>query len=295
MDTSSLSKSLLIFGCGYVGLELARQSLELGWSVTAFTRNQQSAEKAEKIGAIPVIGILQDREWWDQLSPDYDHVVNSVGAYSPSLEGYQQSYFMGMRSVVDWLEQANGRVKNLLFTSSSSVYPQKDGSLVNEKSEHQGVSARGKILLDAERICLQASEKLAVRRFVVRLSGLYGPGRHLLVDKIRRQEPMSGNPRRVLNLTHRDDAASAVLSVLQSSDLCGGGIFNACDGQHATRGEIVSWVAEHLGTTAPKFEEIDQDQGPHRRVDNTKIKQVLGWSPKFPNFQSGYEDFLASE
>jgi nucleoside-diphosphate-sugar epimerase len=295
LDTSSLSNSLLIFGCGYVGLELARQSLKLGWSVTAFTRNQQTAEKAEEIGARSVTGILQDRDWWDRLSPNYDHVVNSVGAYSPTLEGYQQSYLMGMQSIIDWLEHANGRVKNLLFTSSSSVYPQTDGSLVNEKSEHQGVSARGKILLDAERVCLQASEKLAVRRFVVRLSGLYGPGRHLLVDKIRRQEPMSGNPERVLNLTHRDDAASAVLSVLQSPDSYNREIFNACDGQHSTRGEIVRWVAKELGIDAPKFLGMEEDNGPDRRVDNTKLIELLGWSPKYPSFQCGYQDFLARE
>ena len=208
-----MSKSLLIFGCGYVGLELARQSIELGWSVTAFTRNQQTAEKAARIGAKSVTGILQDKEWWGRLSLNYDYIVNSVGAFSPSLEGYQQSYLMGMQSIIDWLDQTNGRVKNLIFTSSSSVYPQTDGSLVNEESENYEVSERGKILLNAERVCLQASGKLATRSFVVRLSGLYGPGRHLLVDKIRRQEPMSGNPDRVLNLTHRDDAVSAVLAV----------------------------------------------------------------------------------
>ena len=294
MDTCNLSRSLLIFGCGYVGLELARQSLNLGWAVTAFTRNIQAARKAEELGAKSVTGILQDREWWDQLSPEYDHVVNSVGAYTPSLEGYHQSYLLGMKSIVDWLEQTNGNVRNLLFTSSSSVYPQTDGSLVNEKSGNQGVSARGKILLDAERVCLQASEKSIAHRFVVRLSGLYGPGRHLLVDKIRRQEPMSGNPDRVLNLTHRDDAASAILGILQSEDLCGGEIFNACDGQHATRGEIVRWVANKLSLDAPKFLGIDEDNGPDRRVDNSKLKKAVGWSPKYPTFQSGYQDFLAS-
>ena len=187
------------------------------------------------------------------------------------------------------------RFEHLIFTSSSSVYPQQDGSLVNEESDNSGVSPRGQILLEAEKICLSTSTELAARSSVIRLSGLYGPGRHLLVDKIRRNEPMSGNPDRVLNLTHRDDAVSAILAVLQAGDHCKGGILNACDAQHATRGEIVRWVAEQLGTTAPKFEGADQDNGPHRRVDNSKIKQVLEWSPKYPTFQSGYQDFLASE
>ena len=54
---------------------------------------------------------------------------------------------MGMQSIIDWLDQTNGRVKNLIFTSSSSVYPQTDGSLVNEESENYEVSERGKIFL----------------------------------------------------------------------------------------------------------------------------------------------------
>jgi nucleoside-diphosphate-sugar epimerase len=294
LDTDPLSKSLLIFGCGYVGLELAKQSLELGWSVTGFTRNTQTAKRAEELGANSVIGNLQDHDWWSRISPDFDHVVNTVGAYSPTLEGYQQSYLLGMQSIAEWMEQTAVHCKNLVFTSSSSVYPQTDGSIVDEGSDHDEVSSRGQILLDAEQVCLSVSPDLAARKSVVRLSGLYGPDRHLLVDKIRRQEPMSGNPDRILNLTHRDDAVSAILAVLRAGDDFDGGIINASDGQHATRGEIVRWVAEYLNLPPPEFEGIDQDHGPNRRVDSSKIKQLLGWSPRYPTFQSGYQDFLAS-
>jgi nucleoside-diphosphate-sugar epimerase len=278
-----------------VGLELAKCSLELGWSVTAFTRNLKTAEKAEQLGAKTVTGNLQDHDWWHRISPDFDHVVNSVGAFSPSLEGYKQSYLLGMQSIVGWMEKKQIRCENLIFTSSSSVYPQQDGSLVNEESDHSEVSPRGQILLEAEKICLGASTELAARSSVIRLSGLYGPDRHLLVYKIRRNEPMSGNPDRILNLTHRDDAVSAILAVLQAGDHYKGGILNACDGQHATRGEIVSWVAQYLNLPPPEFKGSDQDHGPNRRVDNSKIKQLLEWSPKYPTFQSGYQDFLASE
>ena len=116
-----MSKSLLIFGCGYVGLELARNAIELGWSVTAFTRNIQTAKKAEQIGAGSIIGTLQDKDWWEQISTDFDHVVNSVGAYSPTIEGYEKSYLLGMQSIVGWMEQAKMKAKNLVFTSSLSL------------------------------------------------------------------------------------------------------------------------------------------------------------------------------
>ena len=276
-------------------MELARRCLALGWQVTAFTRNPAKADEAERLGARAVLGELQSADWWAEFPGQYDHAVNCVGAAAPSIEGYQASYLEGMHSVEGWLKQTNQSLQNLIFTGSSSVYPQTDGSLVDEGSANEGVSARGQILLDAEQVCLQIPQLYARRRSVVRFSGLYGPGRHLLVDKIRRGESMTGSPNRVLNLTHRDDAASAVLAILQSPDPSEGGIFNACDGQHATRGEIADWVASRVGVPKPAFIGAEEDGGPHRRVDSSKIVRVFGWVPRFGDFQSGYEDFLASE
>ena len=290
-----LSKSVILFGCGYVGIEIARRCLALDWQVTAFTRNPEKAAEAEKLGARTVVGDLQSEDWWEKLSGQYDHTVNCVGAAAPSIEGYRASYLEGMNSINGWLKQTNQSLQNLIFTSSSSVYPQTDGQLVDEGSSTTGVSARGQILLDAEQVCLQVPQTYTSRRSVVRFSGLYGPGRHLLVDKIRRGEPMTGSPDRVLNLLHRDDAASAVLAILQSNSSADDGIFNACDGQHATRGEIADWVASRVGVPKAKFFGADEDTGPNRRVDSSKIGREFGWVPAFADFQSGYEDFLASE
>ena len=58
-----LNKSVVIFGCGYIGLELARQCIELGWSVTAFTRNSQTARQADGMGARSLTGTLQSDKW----------------------------------------------------------------------------------------------------------------------------------------------------------------------------------------------------------------------------------------
>ena len=276
-------------------MELARRSLALGWLVTALTRNPQKAAEAENLGARTILCELQSTDWWGKLSSQYDHAVNCVGAAAPSVDGYRASYLEGMHSIEGWLKKTNQSLQNLIFTSSSSVYPQTDGSLVDEDSTTVGVSARGQILLDAEQVCLQVPQTNARRKSVVRFSGLYGPGRHLLVDKIRRGEPMRGSPDRVLNLTHRDDAASAVLAILQSPDSSEGGIFNASDGQHATRGEIADWVASRVGVHKPAFIGADEDGGPHRRVNSSKLNRVFGWTPRFADFQTGYEDFLASE
>ena len=106
---------------------------------------------------------------------------------------------------------------------------------------------------------------------------------------------MTGSPDRILNLLHRDDAVSSILTLLQRASVVTDGIFNASDGQHATRGEIARWVAQRLKVPEPVFTGVGDTRGGHRRVDPSKISQVLGWKPKCPNFQSGYEDFLASK
>ena len=294
MDTAILSESLIIFGCGYIGCEIARRVKSIGWEVSALTRNTDTAANLKEMGVFVVEGNLHEPTWWNKLGP-HEHIINCVGAFSPSQDGYRKSYLQGMESVVKWLKRASFRAKNLVFTSSSSVYPQIDHSLVDEKSDTSKASRRAQILLEAENLCLQATGKMAARSFVARYSGLYGPGRHLLVDKIRRGEAMQGSPLRTLNLLHRDDAASSVITMLRAPHEVQGGVFNVCDGQHATRGEIATWVAETLGVSPPEFIGAEEDRGPHRRVSNAKICSDLGWKPNFPNFQTGYQDFLASE
>ena len=210
-----MNKSLVIFGCGYIGLALAKECVDLGWSVTALTRNPESARNAEEVGAHSILGNLQDDHWWSKIPKGVDHVVNCVGASSPTVEGYQESYLQGMQSIIHWIKQRADPVRSLIFTSSSSVYPQTDGSLVDEESDTSGASARGQILLSAEKLCLPRTLAQLQPVRGSSIFGLYGRTEHLLVDKIGKRRPMSGSPDRILNLLHRDDAVSSILAFLQ--------------------------------------------------------------------------------
>ena len=120
-----------------------------------------------------------------------------------------------MQSILQWFDGGSEEVDALLFTSSTSVYPQIDGSLVTEEAENKGVSPRGEILLDAERLCLHGNRERISKSFVLRFAGLYGPGRHLLLNKVREGQRINGVSHRILNLLHQDDAVSSILSCLQ--------------------------------------------------------------------------------
>ena len=156
---------------------------------------------------------LEETEWHGQLDSAQDFVVNCVGAASRTLDGYRQSYVEGQDSIGRWL--SGGKVGSLLFTSSISVYPQSEGRSVDEKSSTEGASERGRLLLEAEEKCLAPSVGVD-RSHVLRLAGLYGPGRHLMVEKLKAGQPFEGNANRTLNLIHVADAADAILHCLEA-------------------------------------------------------------------------------
>ena len=286
-----MSRSIAILGCGYLGKFLAERSLAKGWTVSALTRNPRTAEALRANGVREVVeDRLEGSGWHARFDPCFDYVVNCVGAASRDLGGYRQSYAEGQESIRKWLTE--GKVGTLLFTSSISVYPQTGGQVVDESCSTEGVSERGALLLQAERTCLSPSPAIG-RSFVLRLAGLYGPGRHLLVDKVKRGESLTGNSGRNLNLIRIEDAAGAVIACLGADASKAGGIYNVSDGKPASRGVIVSWLAGKLGVKESPFLENDPPGAPDRRVSIDAIRRDLKWEPEYNSFEKGYESILA--
>ncbi len=289
----NMSKKITILGCGYLGEKLASSCLSMGWEVFAFTRNEGTASTLSKLGVQHVVtGRLEERSWHDQIDRDQDYVVNCVGAAAPSLDGYRQSYLQGMESVREWL--SSQKDFTFVFTSSTSVYPQSQGELVDEASSHESVSERGQVLLEAEKVCMSQNKENR-KCFVLRLAGLYGPGRHLLIDKVKAGEALKGRGGRILNLTHRDDAVGAILDVLRKGHLLPQGkIYNVSDNEWAKRREIVEWIAGHLSLEVPAFDNLEREGTPNRKVSSHLIREEIGWAPVYNSFKEAYQEMLAS-
>lgn len=282
--------TLTILGCGYVGTALAKSALEKKWTVSALTRNEETGKILEKLGVQNVVlAELGSSAWHSHIDPVQDFVVNCVGAFSPSLEGYVTSYLDGQKSAMGWL--ARGKVKSYLFTSSCSVYPQTGRKLVDEKASCAGVSERGGLLLAAEAQSFPAPAVID-RSFVLRLGGIYGPGRHLLVNKVRQGIELNGNAERILNLIHRDDAVSGIIACLLADKKNLGRIYNLTDGNPSSRGQIIDWLADKLNVPAPSFSQDDTDETPNRKISCQRIMEELNWSPQFPSYIQGYESLL---
>ncbi len=287
---------MTVLGAGYVGGRLVRQAVGRGLRVTALTRNRSVADRLKDLGGVDVVcGLLEDDAWHSRIPPDQDLVVNCVGAGGGGLAGYRRSYLEGQESINRWL--AGGRVRVLIYTGSIGVYPQDDGSRVDETAPAGGHSEFADVLLEAERRVLEAGGP-DLRRFILRLAGIYGPGRHFLLDRLRAGEPIPGDPGAVMNAVHLDDICGAVWSAAAGARPGSDGVYNVVDDLPATRREVAGWLASRLGLPEPVFDpSVSGPRGRrarsrHRRIANEKIKATFGWTPRFPTYREGYTAIL---
>ncbi len=284
----------MVFGCGYVGTAVAREAQARGWRVTALTRNAARAVLLREEGVETVVADLASDAWHARLPPAPAFVLNCVSSGGGGLAGYQHSYVEGMASILAWAQQ-RGAIGTLVYTSSTSVYPQGDGAKVDEEAPTDGAGERGQLLLAAERQVREA-RNACERWFILRLAGIYGPNRQHLLEQVRSGE-VAGRGEHRLNLAHRDDIAAAVVACFTAPPEIANRIFNVSDDAPARKTEIVAWLAGILGTAAPRFtgESLARRGGatPDRVIVNARLRQVLGWRPRFPTYREGYENLLS--
>lgn len=288
------SNRLVVLGAGYVGGQLAREAKSRGFEVVALTRNPAKAAGLREEGIQVVEADLAEMDWHARMPAKVDLVLNAVSSGGGGLEGYRHSYVAGMESVMSWVRQS--RPKILVYTGSTSVYPQDGGIEVDETAATGPADERAALLLEAERIALQGMSPL-LRVFVLRLAGIYGPGRHHLLDQIRAGEALAGAGDRRLNLVHRDDICGAIWRCFSAPPAVGGGIFNVVDDEPARRAEVAAWMAGRLGLPEPVFDVSLPGRRraamPDRIIRNGKLRTILGWQPRYPGYRAGYETLLS--
>ncbi len=298
---ASLSgQRLIIFGCGYVGGALADAALGQGARVTALTRNAEKAAALRARGVEVIVADLASADWHGAIEGGAELVANTVSAAASTPEGYHASYVAGTRSILAWAQRA--RIGTLVYTSSTGVYPQGGGARVDESASTDGASPTGRVLVEAENLLRAADRAVLGRWFVLRCAGIYGPGRHYLLNALRGgQTRFAGEPAFRMNLVQRDDLVAAMLACFSAPPAIANEIFNLSDGAPATRGELVGWLAEQLGLPAPIFDGAmpsarkGGEPTPDRVIVAEKVRRVLGWRPAFADFHAGYAPLLRQQ
>ncbi|MFP4261351.1 MAG: NAD-dependent epimerase/dehydratase family protein [Opitutales bacterium] len=295
---TELPPSVMIFGCGYIGAALAERLIESGVRVGALTRNPEQVKKLRAMGVHEVLQAdVHETAWQEQIAGGYQAIVNCVSSAGGGLEGYRLSYLEGQKRILEWASVHPPQT--YIYTSSSSVYPQDGGVLVDEEADTREAPATGQVLLESERLLADAA--IEQSWYVLRLAGIYGPGRHYLLDQLRKASgPIPGRGDYSMNMIHRDDAVAAILCALSGG--APSGIYNICDNEPCLKEEVLGYLASQMGLPEPSFdpsrisERLKRRGGrmPDRRITNRKARELLGWAPEYPSYRQGYGALLDS-
>lgn len=263
----------LIVGCGYVGRRLAeywRSSGDDGVFVT--TRSTARSEEFKEAGYKPIL--------WDVTQensaelPAVETLVFAVGFDRSTGHAIDEVYVDGLRRLID----ACSHVDRFIYVSSTGVYGQTDGGWVDEDSDCRPNRDGGKACLAAEQL-LESHDELASKAIILRLAGIYGPGRLPQAAILQRGDPLAVAADAHLNLIHVDDIVQVIAACEQLSTpekLC------VSDGEPVLRRDFYEYLAKCLGTASPEFappvpgsSRAERSRGSKRIRNYRLVKQVL--------------------
>lgn len=287
----------LIIGCGYLGLRVARRWREAGVQVAALTRSESRAKDFRSEGIEPFIGNVLDASSLRTLPPA-DLLLYAVGYDPTAAAAKAEVYIRGLSNV---LAETGPRVGGVIYVSSTSVYGQSGGEWIDEKSPCVPTSEGGRICLAAEAVVRRFLDQTAWGT-VLRLSGLYGPGRLIArVESLRGGVPIAADPEGWLNLIHGDDAAAVITALAAQRPPAPTWLVS--DDRPIHRREFYETMARLMNTPSPRF---DRDASPtgrggrgrgggglNKRCSNERLRRELGMHLQFPTIETGLPDALS--
>lgn len=278
---------VLIIGCGYVGLPLGAELVRQGHEVFGLRRTVSDELRA--VGITPLIADITRAETLAKLPCNFDWVVNCAASGGGSAEDYRQLYLEGNRNLISWLSKS--LPKKFIYTSSTSVYGQSDGSVVTEQSPVQPEAATARVLVESEKLLLEAAQN-KFPAVILRVAGIYGPGRgHAFKQFLSGEARIEGDGSRILNMIHREDLIDVIIAALEQGKP--GEIYNATDNEPVSQLKFFEWLAAQLKRPLPPKVEADEEVwrkrgATNKRVSNTKLLSELGYKFRHPDFRAGY-------
>jgi nucleoside-diphosphate-sugar epimerase len=280
---------VLIVGCGYVGLPLGAELVRQGHEVFGVRRSASAAGELKAAGIQPLLADITRPDSLRGLPSPFDWVVNCAASGGGGVDDYRRVYLQGTRNLLDWLGATPP--KKFVYTSSTSVYGQNDGSVVKETHPTEPATESARVLVDTEAVLLEAARQKRLPAVILRVAGIYGPDRgHWLKQYLNNEARIEGKGDRLLNMIHRDDVVACILAALKSGRP--GEVYNAVDDEPVTQFAFFEWLAGTLGKYMPPAAAEDAEarkRGPtNKKVSNRRLKMELGYVFKYPTFRQGY-------
>jgi len=269
---------VLIAGCGYVGEAAANRFHESGWEVEGWTA---SADSAARLAQRPYVVRRVDITT-AEVSGVFDVVIHSVSSRGGDEAAYSRLYLEGAKNLLRLFPRAA-----LLFTSSTSVYAQADGSVVDESSPAEPRHAKGQILRETEEVIRDAGG------IVARLGGIHGPGRSFFLTRFL-EGAIGDGADRWINQVHRDDIVSALVLLAKRRIDYRAQIFNVVGDKPIKANDAYAWLRSRLGkraSSAPGPARSGKRGESNKQVSNRKLR-ALGWEPRYPTFEAAMTESI---
>lgn len=272
----AVNERILLAGCGDLGERVAQQLRARGDEVWALRRHPPTRSAA---GIHWLRGDLTDPSSFGKLPAGITGLVYLPAPDARDKATYRGVFVDGLRHVLEALDA--GSLRRVLFVSSTAVYGEHDGDWVDEDTPTAPRGFNGTVLCEAE----QWLAEQPVQSIVLRLAGLYGPGRLQLIERLRTGQLRV--PREVphwANRIHVDDAAAAIAHVLQLAEPQP--VYLGVDDGPMPLDELYDFLAALIDAPPP-----DEGAAPvgvgSKRLSNARLR-ASGWAPRWPDAREGY-------
>ncbi|MFF2245979.1 SDR family oxidoreductase [Arthrobacter sp. NPDC058130] len=287
--------TVLLAGCGDLGTEAGLRFAAAGHRVVGWRRSPEKLPAAiEGVAADLGSGELPP------IPEDTTAVVVAIAADSPTEDAYRAAYVDGLAHVLDAVLASGASVRRVLFVSSTAVYGDAAGGWIDERTTPEPGGFSGRIIREAEELLYSRLRGTGITPVVLRLGGIYGPGRTRLIDQVRGGTAVIPASSRFTNRIHRDDAAAAIVH-LCTMDAVPGPVYVGVDNEPAELGEVLGFLAEELGLPRPASESVgaavsaaggEASRGGNKRASNGLLRST-GFEFQYPSFREGYRAILA--
>lgn len=274
--------TVVIAGCGDLGTETGLRFAALGHRVVGLRRSVeklppeiegQSVDLSSEVPTLPA---------------DTNIVVIAMSPDARSVDGYRTTYVDSVLRIAEAIRRDCSVSPRVLFVSSTAVYGIDDGTWVDESTPPEPSTPTAIVLREAEETLLEQVPEGTI----LRLGGIYGPGRTRDIDRIRDGvETISSGPE-FTNQIHRDDAAAAIVHLMTLQDWPKT-LYIGVDDYPVDRREIVEFLAHSLAVPMPAIAvDSGRSQGSRgKRCHNTRLRES-GFVFSYPTYRDGYAAVL---
>jgi len=297
--------TVLLAGCGDLGTEAGLRFAAAGHRVVGWRRSPEKLPpEIEGATADLSSGVLPP------IPPETAAVVVAIAADSPTEEAYREAYVNGLSNVLDAVLASSSAagIGRVLFVSSTAVYGDAAGGWIDERTTPEPGGFSGRVLREAEELLYTRLRGTGITPVVLRLGGIYGPGRTRLIDQVREGTGLIPAEPRFTNRIHRDDAAAAIVH-LCTMEPPPGPVYLGVDNDPAELGEVLRFLASELGLPQPASagasasasagaaagrptKSGEPSRGGNKRCSNALLRST-GFEFHYPSFREGYRDILA--